>query len=84
MKSRLACFGAGILLGLAGFAQSSHNVDKSQFEGWMKELSNWRRGGKDDQKGTVNLITAAKVKQAAALVRDGILPDADLPGNAAV
>jgi kynurenine formamidase len=38
----------------------------------MKELSNWGRWGKDDQAGTVNLITNAKRKQAAALVKEGI------------
>jgi kynurenine formamidase len=36
----------------------------------MKELSNWRRWGKDDARGTVNLITAAKRRQALALARD--------------
>src|SRR5689334_2355151 len=39
---------------------------------WMTELSNWGRWGKDDQRGTLNLITPAKRKQALALVRDGI------------
>jgi len=39
---------------------------------WMKELSNWGRWGKDDQKGTINLITPAVRKRAAALVRAGI------------
>jgi len=38
----------------------------------MKELSNWGRWGKDDQLGTIHLITPAKRKEAAALVRDGI------------
>jgi hypothetical protein len=38
----------------------------------MTELSNWGRWGKDDQAGTVNLITPAKRKQAAALVKEGI------------
>ena len=38
---------------------------------WMTSLSNWRRWGEDDQRGTLNLITPAKMKQAAALVREG-------------
>ena len=46
---------------------------KEQLERWTKELSNWGRWGKDDQLGTVNLITPAKRKQAAALVKDGIV-----------
>ena len=49
----------------------NHLVTQSQFDGWKTSLSNWGRWGKDDQKGTINLITAAKRKQAAALVREG-------------
>ena len=37
----------------------------------MKELSNWGRWGKDDQRGAANLITPAKRKQALALARTG-------------
>ena len=40
--------------------------------GWMDSLSNWGRWGKDDQMGTLNLITYAKRTQAAALVIEGI------------
>ena len=36
------------------------------------QLSNWGRWGPDDQRGTLNLITREKTKQAAALVRSGI------------
>ncbi len=45
---------------------------KAQYEGWKTELSNWGRWGKEDQLGAINLITPAKRKQAAALVKDGI------------
>jgi kynurenine formamidase len=49
----------------------------------MTELSNWGKWGKDDQAGTINLITPAKRKAAAALVREGFSVsmslDADLP-----
>ena len=38
----------------------------------FEELSNWGRWGDDDQRGTLNLITPAKRRQAAALVREGI------------
>jgi hypothetical protein len=38
---------------------------------WMTELSNWGRWGKEDQRGTLNLITPAVRKQALALVREG-------------
>jgi len=48
------------------------NLTKADIDRWMTELSNWGRWGKQDQAGTVNLITPAKRKQAAALVKEGI------------
>ena len=49
----------------------------------MSELSHWGKWGKDDQAGTINLITPAKRKAAAALVREGVSVsmslDADRP-----
>ena len=53
-------------------AQSPRNLTQSDIEKWMTELSNWGRWGKQDQIGAVNLITAAKRKQAAGLVREGV------------
>jgi kynurenine formamidase len=47
-------------------------VSEAQYERWKTELSNWGRWGKDDQIGALNLITPAKRRQAAALVRDGV------------
>ena len=59
------------------------NLTKADIELWMKELSNWGRWGPADQAGTINLITPAKRKEAAALVKDGISVSmslkADLP-----
>jgi len=40
--------------------------------GYMKSLSNWGRWGKEDQRGTLNLITPEKVAQVASLVREGV------------
>ena len=37
---------------------------------WEKELSNWGRWGKDDQRGLLNLITPEKTKRALALVKE--------------
>ena len=55
-----------------GAAQPARPViTKAQYDRWQKELSNWGRWGKDDEMGTLNLITPAKRKQAAALVREG-------------
>jgi kynurenine formamidase len=51
---------------------SSHEVTAGQYERWKKELSNWGRWGKDDEIGALNLITPAKRKQAAALVKEGV------------
>jgi kynurenine formamidase len=47
-------------------------VTRAQFEAWFKEISNWGRWGKDDELGTLNLITPQKRAAAAALVRDGV------------
>jgi kynurenine formamidase len=47
-------------------------VSKQQIDAWKKDLSNWGRWGKDDERGALNLITPAKRKQAAALVKEGV------------
>src|SRR5712691_11652459 len=44
---------------------------QDRVEGYFKELNNWGRWGHDDQRGTANLITAAKRAQATSLVRTG-------------
>jgi kynurenine formamidase len=46
-------------------------VTKQQFDEWMTKLSNWGRWGKEDERGTLNLITAEKTRQAAALAKMG-------------
>lgn len=53
-------------------AQSRGLVTAETIDAWMEELSNWGRWGKQDQAGAVNLITPAKRKQAAALVKAGV------------
>src|SRR5499426_4747090 len=47
-------------------------VTAAEYEQWKRDLSNWGRWGKDDQIGALNLITPAKRRQAAALVKDGV------------
>ena len=47
-------------------------VTQAQFERWGTELSNWGRWGSTDEIGTLNLITPAKRKEAAALVKEGV------------
>jgi kynurenine formamidase len=46
-------------------------LSKAEIESYLKEKNNWGRWGRDDQKGTVNLITAQKRAAAAKLVRNG-------------
>jgi len=53
-------------------AADADRVTRAGVDRWMKDLSNWGRWGKDDQKGTFNLITPAVRRRAAALVRDGL------------
>ena len=43
----------------------------AEFEELQKQVSNWGRWGKDDELGTMNLVTDAKRKAAASLVRTG-------------
>jgi kynurenine formamidase len=57
---------------LANPFASQNNLTRADIDRMMKELSNWGRWGKGDQLGAVNLITAAKRKQAASMVREGV------------
>lgn len=50
-------------------ARYPKNAD--EFDAYFKKVSNWGRWGKDDQLGTLNLITPEKRKQAASLVKAG-------------
>src|SRR5262252_8623974 len=64
------------ILGLTAQRLSSQTaptrtITAAQYESWKKDLSNWGRWGKDDQIGALNLITPAKRKEAAALVKEG-------------
>jgi len=67
----IAAFVAGQLSSQTATPALSHTVTPQEYERWKKELSNWGRWGKDDQIGALNLITPAKRKQAASLVKEG-------------
>lgn len=56
----------------AALAQQGPAVTLETIDAWRAELSNAGRWGDDDQLGALNLITPAKRKAAAELVRDGI------------
>jgi kynurenine formamidase len=73
-RTSVLLLAAGLLTGTLA-AQSppaAPVVTQPEYDRWKTELSNWGRWGKDDQIGTLNLITPAKRRQAAALVRDGV------------
>jgi kynurenine formamidase len=71
MKGMAASFSAAGSL-MEAQTESSHASTAEDFVQLMTQLSNWNRWGKDDQLGAVNLITPAKRKQAAALVKEGV------------
>jgi kynurenine formamidase len=56
-------------------------VAPAEYARWQKELSNWGRWGPNDEMGALNLITPAKRRAAAALVKDGVT--VSLASNAA-
>src|SRR5262245_59493602 len=71
----VAC--AFVTVGASGFSRTFAAADpppvtNADIARWMKDLSNWGPWGADDQRGTLNLITAEKRKQALTLVRDGV------------
>jgi kynurenine formamidase len=46
-------------------------VTRDEFDQLFASVRNWRRWGADDQRGTLNLITAERIAAAARLVRRG-------------
>jgi kynurenine formamidase len=69
---RLAVLGLVVLCCGQSPAQTPRPVSAEEFDRWMTELSNWGRWGQDDEIGALNLITPAKRKAAAQLVREGV------------
>src|SRR5262249_17677765 len=61
----------GLVLPRAITPAPGHTVSPEDYDRWKTELSNWGRWGKDDQIGALNLITPAKRKKSAALVKEG-------------
>lgn len=70
--------GAALLLAQAS---APRLVSQTEYERWQTELTNWGRWGKEDEMGALNLITPAKRKAAAALVKEGV--SVSLASNAA-
>ena len=76
MKLRLfpivvVVLGAGALvIGQAPAPRTPRNA--AEFDALFQQVSNWGRWGKNDQLGSLNLLTPAKRKQALGLVKDAI------------
>jgi len=62
-----------LVIGISSWvaAQSDHTVTRSMVDRWMTELSNWGRWGKDDERGTLNLVTPDRLRKALSEARDG-------------
>lgn len=71
-SSCLRAFVVAVAFGAVASGADAPRVTNDDVTRWMKELSNWGRWGKDDQRGTLNLITADKRKQALRLVREAL------------
>src|SRR6476659_2680197 len=76
MRSRLVG-AAGLAIAVAvapGWSQTRdrapHNA--AEFDTLFQTVKNWGRWGPDDQLGSVNLVTAAKRKQAVAAAKTGV------------
>jgi hypothetical protein len=53
--------------------EPAHRMTFEQVVAMEKSLSNWGRWGKEDERGTFNLVTPEKTKQALQLVKDGVV-----------
>jgi hypothetical protein len=64
---------SAIVRGQPAAGTNAHRAPQSiaEFEQWQKDVSNWGRWGKDDEVGTMNLVTDAKRRDAAKLVKTG-------------
>src|SRR5467141_3356168 len=51
--------------------EPAHRMTFEQVVAMEQSLSNWGRWGADDERGTLNLVTPDKTKQALTLVKDG-------------
>lgn len=56
-------------------------IDMEGVRALGRELSNWGRWGDGDQRGTLNLITPARVRAAAATVRRGVTFGLSVPAD---
>lgn len=99
-RLKLLRVGGLLLIAVLGISQqpiktqtkSPATVTPADYSRWRMEFKNWGRWGPDDQRGTTNLITAAKILSAAKLVKAGLVislahavpqkADAEVPADA--
>ena len=73
MTSRIvaaALFAGAVAIAAQPAGRSPRNA--AEFDALFQQVKNWGRWGPDDQLGSANLVTAAKRRQAVALVKSGI------------
>jgi kynurenine formamidase len=61
------------------YATKSPSLSLADFRALMERTSNWGRWGEDDQRGTLNELTAAHTLAAAQLVKTGERVSLELP-----
>ncbi len=77
-KCNMSLVGAGALIALVACAAGVDSQEPrtprnlEEFDALFQEYNNWGRWGADDERGTMNLITEEKTREAAALVRRGV------------
>lgn len=59
----------------------SNRLTVAEFEQIFESVKNWGRWGPDDELGTLNYLTEARVREAAALVRSGRRVSMAIPIN---
>src|SRR3954454_2947920 len=72
MRSRIvtaALFASAVAIAAQPAGRAPRN--QAEFDTLFQQVKNWGRWGPDDQLGSANLVTAAKRKQAVALVKAG-------------
>jgi Putative cyclase len=85
MNSRIvtAVLAACLIAPVFAFAPEDPRSPRNaaEFDALFQQVKNWGRWGANDELGSVNLVTATKRKQAAALVKTGETVKADDNGN---
>jgi kynurenine formamidase len=68
----MACVSAATVFTQGNIVPGTPKTTAAEYDELFQQNNNWGRWGKDDTLGTHNLITDAKRRQAASLVKNGI------------